>query len=613
LNFRHVASKPTPELLDLRLERAVPAFHAMVLVAALWLMGRRYYGVVHDATLYAAQGLNRLYPQALGQDLFFAHGSQDSYSVFSTLYAPLIGLLGPAGAALAFVLVGQAAFLAAAWMLAGRLDRTTRWWSLSLLAVTSGYYGGGGVFRFAEPFATARTLAEPLIVAALAALLAGRLRLVLGCLAIASVLHPLVALPAWGVLAAWAFATDPRRAMLLGAVALGIGALVVGFTPVIDAEWKQALLYRSRHLFVSRWFAADLARVAWAAGVVGFAAAVGLQPRRLLGAVLCVGLGGLVASAALVDIAHNALAAGAQLWRSLWLLQLLAVLILPSLVVRLWGDGAGGRLAAALLIASCCFGPLEQGWAAGAVGIAALVLWRARGRRNWPGERALKGGYVFALCLAAVGLLFDAQTRLPDPYAHDMPPEWRDYVRVMGSVGLLLPLGALLWIATQSRARHWAQVASVCMLVLAIATWDERNRWTRYLEHHETPHPFARHVRPGTEVYWPAVSSPAWTVLRTRNWLSDDQGAGIVFNRTTALEWKARDAVSHRLHNEYKACQIAQRADCPIEPAAARAVCGVANGPAYVVLNGKVEGWRALAEDGYPGQTFRLYRCGDAA
>jgi hypothetical protein len=613
LNFRHIASKPTPELLDLRLEQTVPAFHAMVLVAALWLMGRRYYGVVHDATLYAAQGLNRLHPQALGQDLFFAHGSQDAYSVFSTLYAPLIGLLGPAGAALACVLLGQVAFLAAGWALAGRLDRTTRWWSLSLLAVTSGYYGGGGVFRFAEPFATARTFAEPLVVAALAALLAGRLRLVLGCLAVATVLHPLVTLPAWAVLAAWALATSWRRALLLGAAAVGIGALVVGFTPAIDTEWKEALLYRSRHLFVSRWFVADLARVAWAAGVAGLAIAAGLQPRRLLGAVLCVGLGGVLASVVLVDVAHNALAAGAQLWRSLWLLQLLALLLVPSLVVRLWGDGAGGRLAAALVMASCCFGPLEQGWAAGAVGVAALVLWRARDRRTWPSERTLKGGYVMALCLAAVGLLFDTQMRLPDPYAQELRPEWREYVRVAGSVGLLLPLGVLLWAATQSRARRGAQAAGMCMLLLAIATWDERGTWSQYVEGYGTPHPFSRIVGSGTEVYWPAPSSPAWTVLRTRNWLSADQGAGIVFSRTTALEWKARDAVSRRLHNEYKACQIARRDDCPIEPAAARAVCRFANGPAYVVLNGKVEGWRALAEDGYPGQTFRLYRCGDAA
>lgn len=612
MNLDRVALKPAQELLDLRLERAVPAVHAMALLAALWLMGRRYHGIVHDATLYVAQGLNRLHP-SLSQDLFFVYGSQDSYSLFSALYAPLIALVGASAAALLIVVGGQIAFFGAAWVLAGYIDRATRWWSLSLLAVTAGIYGGGNVFRFAETFATARTLAEPLVLAMLAALLAGRPAIALLCVGFASVLHPLVALAGWGVLFVWMLATSRGRIALLAAGALAVAALALALAPSLDDEWKRVLLYRSRHLFVMQWTASDLARVAWAAGIAGLALFTGTASRRLLGAVLAVSLGGFAASALLVDLAENSLAAAAQLWRSLWLLQLVAVLVVPPLLARLWRTGDAGRLAAALLAASCCFSRTDQVFAAGLVLAGCVVLRLSAGKPDWPGAGRTKVGQVVALSLAAIGLLFDVQTQLPDAYAPDSALDWKSYVRVAGSVGLLLPLGALLWIITQSRVRRWAYPAVACLLALGIATWDERSQWARYVEDHDSSHPFIAHLEAGSQVYWPAVSSPAWTMLQTRNWLSADQGAGIVFARGTALEWSAREAASRRLRDEYAACKIARRHDCPIDSAAARAVCRLANGPTYVVLNGTVEGWRALAEDGYPGQTFRLYRCGDAA
>ena len=64
---------------------------ALVLaLAALWLLGRRYAGITHDATLYVVQGLRRLDPGSFDQDLFFAHGAQDDFTVFPRFYAPLI-------------------------------------------------------------------------------------------------------------------------------------------------------------------------------------------------------------------------------------------------------------------------------------------------------------------------------------------------------------------------------------------------------------------------------------------------------------------------------------------------------------------------------------------
>ena len=79
-------------------------------LAALWLLGRRYAGIVHDATVYAVQGLRKLEP-GLANDLFFSHGAQDAYTVFPALYASLISAFGTAAAAIIVTLAGQAAFL----------------------------------------------------------------------------------------------------------------------------------------------------------------------------------------------------------------------------------------------------------------------------------------------------------------------------------------------------------------------------------------------------------------------------------------------------------------------------------------------------------------------
>ncbi|HYM27073.1 MAG TPA: hypothetical protein VET66_02910, partial [Steroidobacteraceae bacterium] len=182
-------SRPAHEALGLRFDRlSLPGTIALVCaLAALWVLGRRYGGFTHDATLYLLQGFHALDPVFYGRDLVFAHRAQDSYTVFPRLYALLIEALGAGSAALAVTIAGQLAFFMAAAALVFRIaGGLTGWWSLALLAAVSGYYGGVGVFRIAEPFATARTLSEPLVLAALACTLSSRPRTALAALAAAA-------------------------------------------------------------------------------------------------------------------------------------------------------------------------------------------------------------------------------------------------------------------------------------------------------------------------------------------------------------------------------------------------------------------------------------------
>jgi hypothetical protein len=214
---------------------------------------------------------------------------------------------------------------------------------------------------------------------------------------------------------------------------------------------------------------------------------------------------------------------------------------------------------------------------------------------------------VLAASLAAVGFLFDIQSRLPDAY---MPPDaegWRAYLRVAPSVGVLLPLAALLWLGMKSRLRFAAYAIAAAALAFSLAVWDARSAWSRYLEH--APHPFAARVPPGAQVFWPAPSSPAWTALHTTNWFSADQGAGIVFTRATAIEWPLREAASRPLREAIALCQMLKRPDCAIAAETAAALCRRPEGPDFLVLNGRVEGWQPLLQDAFGSQLLRLYAC----
>ena len=62
-------------------------------VGVLWALTRRFQGLAQDGEIYAAQAFARIHPN-LAADLYLAHTSQDSFTVFSHLYERLIGWWG---------------------------------------------------------------------------------------------------------------------------------------------------------------------------------------------------------------------------------------------------------------------------------------------------------------------------------------------------------------------------------------------------------------------------------------------------------------------------------------------------------------------------------------
>lgn len=113
-------------------------------------------------------------------------------------------------------------FAASSAFVLGRLLPTGfRFFGLVAVIVLPAGYGGWNVFSYAEPFFTARSLAEPLVLLGVVAWLTNRWAMAGLVWALASIVHPLQALPVW--VAAWLdrVSHDRRWLRLFGWFCLG--------------------------------------------------------------------------------------------------------------------------------------------------------------------------------------------------------------------------------------------------------------------------------------------------------------------------------------------------------------------------------------------------------
>jgi hypothetical protein len=159
-------------------------------------------------------------------------------------------------------------------------------------------------------------------------------------------------------------------------------------------------------------------------------------------------------------------------------------------------------------------------------------------------------------------------------------------------------------------------VLATIALAGSIVVWDARTPWARFIEQASVqPNPFRKAIVPHAQVFWPDPNAPAWLALRTPAWFSVDQGAGIVFERATAIEYAARKAASESLRGRIENCAMAGLAGCRIEAWVAAELCGRQGGPDYLVTNGRIDGRLALADWPLPAKvrpgtsTLYLYSC----
>lgn len=537
-----------------RQDRRVVAAGLLVAAAtAMWLLQHGYHGIVDDSRLYSLQALHRAFPADFAKDVFFLHGSQDDYSIFGPLYGVAVEALGLSTANQVLLVVGQGVWIAAVASLALLLAGPARWLFLGLAFVGSPFYGIGEVLGFGEPFLTARTYAEPLVVGALALALRNRAALAVIALAAAFAVHPLVAAPGAALLFLFHARPSARWVIpalaVVGLVAAAALAEVAPFDRLlatVDPEWAAIVERRSPFLFMANADLGDLnAAVLAAALIVGaLAGPLDGRLRRLLAAALIVGIAGYALALLGGDLARNVFVLQIQPWRAWWLTQFFAWMAFAVIATDYRKEPATRVAMAGYFLAW-----MTVDTVGGAVAVATTVFRYGRVGKGRPAIPRLVEFAMYALTAAAVlaRVASDAAGLMPD-----VPSslQWLQIAAILAVMILMyLPtVPALAYFYVVDAAFHRPEPAALALagtivavqLALGIATWDRRPSETATIEAGASAESFAAAIPPGAVVYWQDSPLRSWFLLRRANYFSGAQGAGVAFSRDGALEFVRR-------------------------------------------------------------------------
>lgn len=598
--------------------------------ATLFLVARGYEGLQHDGILYSGQTLLHTRVPALRSDPFFSSGSQDAFSLYSLLMAPLYDALGSNVTHLALLLMGLGASALAVLALLRSLGlQAFAPWGLLAVAVLSPIYGGMRIFGYTEPYLTARTLAEPLALLSLAACVRGRLAVGAALLALALALHPLMALPAVVVAWLYAVALDRRWLWALAAVPVIVGLGALGVSPLdrllrsFDPTWWDIISTLSRHLFLNEWALRDWQIVLTDAGLI--AAAWVMLPaaqagRRLLAASL--GATGLMLAASAIGsvLLHSVLITQIQTWRVLWLTHLLAMALSPFVLWQLWQRQGLWQLTAAF--AALLLLDAQASVSYGAPLLLGAVLSAGLAWRGVTVSSRVKRGL---LVLCALGLVGFSATHLMlqldriswlQPHAGLAARPAKVVTEPLIALGLV----ALLWAGARHRHRG-ANITALGLaalgLVAALLTWDRRDAFARLVETPPPNPPFTRFIPVDATVYWHDNLGAIWSLLGRASHYSRMQSAGSLFGRETALTFAPRRAAYRAIDEAREQCEAGSaiggdrqaliRCATP-SPALLADLCSQRERPDYLVFESPLQAPPLSVLTAGP-RRFSLYAC----
>jgi hypothetical protein len=529
-----------------------------LMLVALWLLMRGYHGLTGDAQIYAFQALARIHPQ-LATDLYLQNTSQDQFTIFSPVYAWFIGLLGLETAARLLTVLLTVWLLAAAWGFARTVaGLDAAWLAVASLLIIAGDYGGAGVFRFSEPYLTARLPAEALIVTALACHLQGRKRLGLLLAIGALFVHPLIALPGLLLLICLQL---PSRLSIIGAIGgvlatLGMAVLAANLPgawqllSVMDAAWLEVVRERSQFLFLQFWSVRD-----WEVNVRPFISlaftAIAVpdeRMRKLCVAAALVGGAGLAVALIASLTGPVAILVQGQAWRWVWIAVFVSAVVFPVTALQVWRDEKCGPFCAILLVSGWTL-PAVDGTACVSL---AMILWLLR-THMYARAAACSRWVAAALIIAIVTWIGIKSWAIVSPSAPLPGRAPFGAAQTRDIFGLRIPavlFGVLIWRFIRTSRMRWMPTLICAILVaLSIFILPAAFKQTRTLASASDISEFtdwANAIPPmSTVLVAPArdVGAFVWFTLERPNFLAVDQSAGVVFSRATALEVRRRSQV----------------------------------------------------------------------
>jgi hypothetical protein len=527
----------------------------LTLIAALWLATRPYPGIVHDARFYMVQALRELDPTRFADDLYFRFGSQDQFTLFTKLYAPVVSILGIGTTGIVFTVGGQLLWVSGLLYLASGLIQD-RIYAVVAAAAAIALPNTYTLFGYGESFITPRLFAEALTMLALGCLLRRRAGWAFVVLALSMTLHPLTTIPGLAITFIYLAVARPLWWVVGAGVAIVTIGLSVGAVPpfgdlrsTFDPVWFDIVKVRDAQCFVTEWpadaYCRMLATIILATLVIVF---VEPSERRFVASALVIGISGLVSTLAGGDLAHNVFITEIQPWRSMWLLTVIAYLSVVSLFVRLPGSGDSAELTK-LMFLTALVSLLASRFFPAAICSATPMMFVASGTAIWQGwtkkqlpspVRAICVIAVAATCATTALFVFFGFKALLEQWPDEFRLRAYSFALVAGTLGLMISQATQVGRPTRRLARPSGLFATAAVS-LALLVWDQREPWTKVVESADPiPDSLAAVLPENGSIYWEGGVELLWLRLKRPSYFSCAQGTGAVFFRETAVNFEHR-------------------------------------------------------------------------
>jgi hypothetical protein len=557
-------------------DRTYELFDQPLLLVILLSLARTltfpYMGIFHDAQLYGLQVARRLSPEPYARDLFFQFGSQDQYSLFSLLVAPLAATIGLPIAFFVLYTLFSVILIAGEYRLLRRIlpDQIAAAVALLMLAVGDIPYGGLGIFQVHEAFLTARLPATALAVWGLDLILGRRFNLGWLLLIAAAAIHPLMAIPAIALAFWWLIegnSTARRWLLAAGSVVL-IGTVwaigvASGRLELMSADWLDTVRRISPQCFPTAWRMADFIYLGFALVTLILATLQGstIQQKVARGTLL-VGMVGLALTFA-AQWSPIPILLQVQPYRALWLVEFFAIPLGIAQAARLWREPTPlSRLLSILLLFGLGRWRSPEGWEVGLfwpfAGVVVLTVIVGREiflrqpsphvKRRW--ASGMVGLFIASLLVGLFAMIpffsmWDRLSVVADPFS---------IIAIsLRATGNAIPLAigtVILLAATQLPSRYRLATVLVLWAVATIATGYARRDFRAFEQDRdlefvrsELAHLPATSTPEGWSIYWPTDVRNLWFGLESASYYHFAQVQGVIFQDVTAKEAARRLAL----------------------------------------------------------------------
>lgn len=521
---------------------------ALLLLATIyWLLCHRYTGIWHDAVIYNLMAAQRLDPVTYAHDLFFAFGSQGSYSLYTPLFACLVDQFGIELANRLVVLGGAALWIFALTLLARSMHAHAIPIFVAVLAnvvLQVSYSLNGHTFVLNENFATARSLAFPLTLFAIAFDNAGRSGMGAVSALLATAMHPLLGV--WSVLVGLSRRLPDRWLIAVGALSFILLALAVLFDmssafKTMDALWEARVRQTAPDVFAGGWGQLATDRIlfwvaaCWAGGRFGAA-----RNRRLYLVIALLSAWAVLLSQICSYWFPVSLIMQVQPWRVLWLAVVFGVFALSDCAWQLFTTQKQDRYWL-LLAAVLLFALRDQ---CGVILVVLLMFDTAGFFSALENVEFMQRRFVRYLPAAVAAILMPGCLLMLQMDGLAIGNPWLvEYPLIKGLAfgggGLFFAFWA--WLASKRWGAWSIIVCTIPLLIFIVLFWDARSPQRAAMEVAFSPagnssQAFRSHIHAGDVVAGVDHAAYIWFVLGAAGYVSTEQATGSVFSREKTLE-----------------------------------------------------------------------------